>query len=296
MGKKALLADMLEPGVLRILAPNPSPMTGPGTNTYVIGHDEVVILDPGPANAGHLENVAAAAGDRVVRAILVSHAHLDHSEGARALSEAVGCPIFGFGPPTAGRLPVMDELAAQGLMAGGEGVDPDFTPDHLLCDGDMIALKGRAIEVLWTPGHFAGHLSFAWGDAVFTGDLVMEWSTSLISPPDGDVTRYMSSCARLLQRDDRIFYPGHGAAVTMPAARLQWLMAHRLEREEQILAALGSTPADVAVITERVYPDLRKELHPAAQRNVLAHLVDLHERTLVTAVPRLGLEARFHRR
>ena len=141
MGKKALLADMLEPGVLRILAPNPSPMTGPGTNTYVIGHDEVVILDPGPANAGHLENVAAAAGDRVVRAILVSHAHLDHSEGARALSEAVGCPIFGFGPPTAGRLPVMDELAAQGLMAGGEGVDPDFTPDHLLCDGDMIALE-----------------------------------------------------------------------------------------------------------------------------------------------------------
>jgi glyoxylase-like metal-dependent hydrolase (beta-lactamase superfamily II) len=287
----------LGPAVRRLIAANPGPMTHWGTNTHILGTGAVTVLDPGPADPAHLRAILAglAPGERVAR-ILVSHAHLDHSPLARPLAEATGAPVFAFGDATAGRSQVMQELAARGLSGGGEGVDSGFAPDERLADGEQLDLGGGGrLEALRTPGHMAGHLSFALGDAVFTGDHVMGWASTLISPPDGDLTAFLASCARLRARADRVFYPAHGAPVRDPAARLDWLVAHRGEREAQILAALGNRPATIPALTAAIYTDTPPALLPAARRNVFAHLVDLSVRDMVRPTPALSPEARFER-
>ena len=287
------MVEELDPDIARIVAPNPSPMTHRGTNTYLVGRDDLAVIDPGPDDDAHLAAIARAVEGRPVTAILVTHAHLDHSAGVRRLSAALKAPVCGFGRPEAGRSAVMTRLAAEGLTGGGEGVDAGFRPDRLLRDGDLLAVGRKQLQVLWTPGHFAGHLCFAWEDVLFTGDHVMGWASSLISPPDGDLTRFMHSCERLSARDDRIFYPGHGDPVPDPPARLAWLVEHRRAREAQILATLGTAPAGIAELTRRVYADVPAELRAAAERNTFAQLVDLHLRGTVVAAPRLGFAARF---
>jgi glyoxylase-like metal-dependent hydrolase (beta-lactamase superfamily II) len=286
---------MLETGLRCVTAPNPSPMTAQGTNTYLLGEGEVAVIDPGPAIPSHLDAImgALAPGERI-GAILVTHSHRDHSPLAQSLAQKTGAPIMAAGPSNWGRSATMAALATAGAVGGGEGVDPDFDPDQRIGDGEVIAGPWGEIAVLHTPGHMANHLSFAWQGALFTGDLVMGWSTSLVSPPDGDMGAFMRSCARLLGRDDRVYFPGHGAAVDAPQARVQTLIAHRLHREAQIIAALGTRPgATASALAHTIYTDLAPALLPAAARNVLAHLIDLSERNLAAPVGALTADAPF---
>jgi hydroxyacylglutathione hydrolase len=283
----------LEPGLRLVLAPNPSPMTHWGTNTYLVGTGTVAVVDPGPDDPAHRGALLRAIGGAPVAAILVTHAHRDHSPLARILARDTGAPVLAFGPPEAGRSPVIAALAAEGDLGGGEGVDTDFRPHATLTEGDRVDVGDLVLDVLHTPGHFAGHLAFAVGDAVLTGDHVMDWASTLVSPPDGDVASFMDTSARLRARGDRIFYPSHGAPVRDPAGRLDWLMTHRRAREVAILDALAEGPAPLPEITSRAYRDVPSAMLPAAARNVLAHLIDLTARGMVTAEPALSTTARF---
>jgi hydroxyacylglutathione hydrolase len=267
-------------------------MTGPGTWTHVVGRGEVAVIDPGPAIPAHLDAILAALapGERVA-AILVTHAHLDHSALAPELAAATGAPVLAFGGATAGRSPVMQRLVAEGLTGGGEGIDTAFRPDRCLADGESVEGPDWRLTALHTPGHMGGHLCLEWEDVLFTGDHVMGWAPSLVSPPDGDMGAYMASLARLAARPWRRFLPAHGAAVEDPAARLEALISHRRGREAALLAALRQGAADLATLTARVYTDIAPALRPAAERNALAHLVDLAERNLALARPFPGPQA-----
>lgn len=276
-----------------LLAPNPSPMTYLGTNTYLLGRETLAIIDPGPNDATHLAALKVAIAGRPVSHILLTHSHLDHSPLAGPLSRLTGAPTYAFGDSHAGRSAVMARLAKAGLAGGGEGIDHAFSPDHCLRDGDTVEGSWGLVTALHTPGHIGNHLCFVWGRAVFTGDHVMDWSSSLVSPPDGDVTDFMASCDRLKNIAADIYYPGHGAPVFNPAARLKWLITHRKTREAQILTVLHEHPATARDVTRRVYRDVSSALLNAAERNVFAHLVDLHERGKVTAEPHLSVTARF---
>lgn len=273
------MIETLEPGLRRIVAPNPSPMTERGTNTYLLGRTDLAVIDPGPALPDHLQAIlGAVAPDQRISHILVTHAHLDHSPLAAPLAEATGAPVYAFGPAVAGRSAVMAALARDTGLSGGEGIDAAFAPDVTLAEGEVLRGAGWEVEVLWTPGHLSNHISFAWDGAVFTGDHVMGWASSLVSPPDGDLTQFMASCRRLAARTDRIYYPGHGAPVAEPAQRIAWLIEHRRAREAQVLDVLGRGPATPAEITRQIYTETPPALLKAAERNVLAHLIDLTSR------------------
>ncbi len=286
--------ETLEPGIRRIVAPNPSPMTLRGTNSYVLGTGAVAVVDPGPADPGHLAAILAglAPGERVSH-ILVTHAHLDHSPGARLLAEATGAPVLAFGPPQAGRSAVMADLAARGIAGGGEGVDRAFAPDAVIGDGEALAHGDWAVTALHTPGHFCNHLCFAVGDAVLSGDHVMGWASTLISPPDGDLGDYFRSLDRLDALAARVLYPGHGDPVTAPAPRIAELAAHRRDRSAQIRAALAQAPATVPELTARIYTDTPPALMGAAARNVFAHLIEMTTQNEVSPEDVLHPEARF---
>lgn len=289
------IAVEISPGIRRVLAPNPSPMTSWGTNTYLVGTDTLAVIDPGPDVPAHHEALRAAIGGATVEAVLVSHAHRDHSALSRRLASATDAPVLAYGPPEAGRSAVMNRLAANGRAGGGEGVDAGFLPDRRLSSGETFRIGGVSIEAIHTPGHFPGHLSFAAGDTLFSGDHVMGWSTTLISPPEGDVAAFMASCAALSLRSERVFLPGHGAPVRDPRARLDALVAHRQAREAQILDALGHEASTADALAALIYTDLAPALLPAAARNVLAHLVDLTERKAVSPVGEIGWNAPFRR-
>lgn len=288
------VAETLAPGLRRVLAPNPSPMTFRGTNTYLLGTRGLAVIDPGPDDPAHLQALLAAVepGQRITH-ILVTHAHLDHSPLAGALKQETGAPVLAFGPADAGRRPVMQALAREGALGGGEGVDSAFQTDEDLADGAIISGDGWRIEALHTPGHMGNHLSFAWERALFSGDLVMGWASSLVSPPDGDLTAFMASLERLSRRDWDVFHPGHGASVTDPATRLAELLAHRRAREAAILAALSDEPATARRLAERIYTDTPPALLPAAARNVLAHLIDLAGKNRVAPDGVLSVDATF---
>ncbi len=285
------------PGVQRMIAPNPSPMTERGTNTYLVGHDRLTIIDPGPDfgpnDERHLTALLDAVRGRKVDRIVVTHSHLDHSGMAPALSRAMDAPVLAFGDSVAGRSAVMTVLAASGLIGGGEGVDLRFQPDQTVLDGAVIATDGGPLTVIHTPGHFGNHICLHRGDAVFSGDHVMGWATSLVSPPDGDLTDFMRSLDRLSAVKADLLLPGHGAVVVDPATRIAALIAHRQKREAQIIAALRAGPATIPALTATVYSDTAPALHPAAARNVFAHLIDLTGRNIVHATPTLAFSARF---
>lgn len=284
------IPETLEPGLRRILAPNPSPMTFRGTNTYLLGTGDLAVIDPGPMSKTHLAAILAACGPgQQVSHIIVTHSHLDHSPLARPLARATGAPVLAFGDASAGRSAVMSDLVQSGMTGGGEGIDHGFAPDQVIGDGVRITGSDWDIEVIHTPGHLGNHICLGWGDACLTADHVMGWASSLVSPPDGDLTDFMASCARLAATPWRVFYPGHGAPVHAPNARLDWLIAHRLSREAAILDALKSRPATAAGIARAVYHDTPAALLPAATRNVMAHLIDLTGKSRVR--PRGALTA-----
>lgn len=284
---------IIAPDLVCVLAPNPSPMTYWGTNTYLVGDTTLAIIDPGPNSPAHLEALLRAIGGRPVEHILLTHSHLDHSPLSRALAQAVDAPVLAFGDSTAGRSSVMTALAQQGLAGGGEGIDHDFAPDICVADGAVVKGQWGQMQALHTPGHIGNHLCFIWQDAVFTGDHVMGWASSLVSPPDGDLTDFMRSCTRLKTVAATRYYPGHGAAITDPIARLDWLIAHRQSREGQLLDALGAGPSTVPALTKAVYVDVAPALLPAAERNVFAHLVDLTGRGVIVAMPQPSPSAEF---
>ncbi len=291
-GQVVWLSDQIR----RVVAPNPSPMTYRGTNTYLVGTREVAVIDPGPMMDAHLQAILAALepGESISH-IIVTHSHLDHSPLAVPLSRQTGAPILGYGGPQAGRSAVMTQLAHQGLSGGGEGIDTAFDPDITVADGHIIDGDAWSLEVIHTPGHLGNHIALALGDVCFTADHVMGWASSLVSPPDGDLTDFMASCRRLRGRDWSVFHAGHGAPITDPSARLDWLIEHRLGREAQILAALEDGPADVTQLTRQIYVDTPEALLKAAERNVFAHLVDLVGRSLVTSDSTLSVTAAFRR-
>jgi glyoxylase-like metal-dependent hydrolase (beta-lactamase superfamily II) len=284
----------LEPGLRRIVAPNPSAMTYRGTNTYLLGTCGIAVIDPGPANPAHMQAILSAlTPDQHISHIVVTHTHLDHSPLARPLAQATDAPVIAFGGPAAGRSAIMQALVQTGLMGGGEGIDDAFSPDETVMDGAEIAGDGWALEVLHTPGHIGNHLSLGWGSACFTADHVMGWASSLVSPPDGDLTDFMASCGKLAARDWRVFYPGHGAPVADPAGRLDWLIKHRQAREAAIVSTLESGPADAVTLAATIYADIPPALLPAATRNVLAHLVDLQQKSRVEPIDTLNTDAQF---
>lgn len=283
----------LAPDLRLLLAPNPSPMTYLGTNTYILGRDRLAIIDPGPQSPAHLQAIMDAIGTATVSHIIVTHSHLDHAPLAKPLAALTGAPVLAFGDAAAGQSEVMHDLMARGVTGGGEGMDHRFIPDQTLANGAKIVGNDWVLEVIHTPGHTGNHICLQWGDAIFTGDHVMGWASSLVSPPDGDLTDFMTSCAKLTNRSARIYYPGHGAPITEPAARLSWLIEHRRRREAQILAVLGDGPCDIASLTAKIYHDVTPNLQKAAARNVFAHLIDLHKRQRVKADPALSEHANF---
>ena len=268
-----------------VLAPNPSPMTERGTNTWLLGRGAVTVIDPGPADRTHLAAIMGALRGERVAQIVVSHAHKDHSPLARPLAEATGAPVLAFGDALAGRSERMRGLADLG---GGEGVDAGFAPDATLPDGTILDAGGRPLRALHTPGHFGNHLCLDWGADLFSGDHVMGWAPSLVSPPDGDLTDFMASLDRLESLGPRRYLPGHGAPVAEGLARTRALRAHRLGRESAILGAVRDGEATIEAVTARVYADLPAAMWPMAARNVLAHVIDLRGRGLVAGGPGEG--------
>lgn len=281
-------------GITRIQAANPSPMTGTGTNSYLIeGPTGVVIIDPGPDLTVHLQAILTVAGDRRLAAILITHAHLDHTALVPRLAKQTGAPVLASGRADEGRSARMQHLAEAGFTLGGEGLDVAFTPDVRISHAERLQLAGLDLSVVATPGHLSGHLCFGLQDLLFTGDHVMGWSTSLVSPPDGDMGAYMTSLAALQHQSWQKFLPGHGPIISNPDARLSTLIAHRQGREAAILAALALFPTTARQLSQSIYTETPAALMPAAERNILAHLIDLQERNRVTSPDPLGLCARF---
>jgi hydroxyacylglutathione hydrolase len=244
------------------------------------------VIDPGPDDPRHRAALLAALEGERVAAVLVTHAHRDHSAGARAFAEAARAELLAHGDPVGVRSPGMARW--QGL-GGGEGADPGFRPDRRIGEGATVRGPGWTLTAVATPGHTADHLSFAWGEAnaLFSGDHVMGWATTLISPPDGDLGAFRRSLARLQARPETVYYPGHGAPVRDPQAVVAYVLAHRAAREAEILAALAEGPASIEALVARIYAGVDPALHGAAGRNVLAHLIDLAERGLVV-IEQLG--------
>jgi len=265
------LAEEVAPGVRRILAANPSPFTFEGTETYLVGTDEVAVIDPGPDLPDHIEAILAAAGQGRVAAILCTHNHRDHSPASRTLAARTGAPIVGCAP-----LAIPDD----GPRADA-AFDFDYAPDRVLEDGETLEGEGWALTAVATPGHTSNHLCFAYRDLLFTGDHVMGWSTTVIAPPDGDMATYMASLDKLRKRDDRIYLPAHGPAVDKPKSHVRALVTHRKMREKQILKRIGEGVAEIPAMVATMYREIDPRLHPAAGRSVLAHLIDLEQRGLV---------------
>ena len=263
--------EQLDPLVRRVLAPNPSAFTFTGTQTHIVGRGDVAVIDPGPDIPSHIDALLkATAGERIV-AIVCTHTHRDHSPGTRPLQAATGAPIIGCAP-----------LA----LVGGdddESFDPDYVADRVLADGEALEGPGWTLEAVATPGHTSNHVCFALPEsrALFSGDHVMGWSTSIVSPPDGDMGAYVASLEKLLGRDEAIYYPAHGPAVDEPRKLVRGLILHRMQREAGILAELKAGKADIPSIVASLYRAVDPRLHPAAARSVLAHLIDLEARGLV---------------
>lgn len=269
-------AEQVEPLVRRVLAPNASPFTYTGTQTYIVGAGQgCAIIDPGPDDPAHLDAIEVAVGGEPVIAIMCTHTHKDHSPASRPLAGRTGAPIVGCAPlafDTAG--PRADE-----------GFDPDYAADRVLADGEAMTGPGWTLRAIATPGHVSNHLCFALEEtrALFTGDHVMSWSTSVVVPPDGSMGDYLRSLEILQGREeDRIYYPAHGPAVDKPRQLVRGMIGHRKQRENQIRRLLGEGPSTVEALVSHMYKGLDSRLVKAAGLSVLAHLIDLEGRGLIS--------------
>jgi glyoxylase-like metal-dependent hydrolase (beta-lactamase superfamily II) len=257
--------ERMTPLIRRIVARNPGPFTFRGTGTYIVGSGKVAVIDPGPDLADHVDALLAALMGETITHIVVTHTHRDHSPAAAALKKATGAPTYGFGPHGAG---------GEAVEAGG---DMDFVPDIVTTDGDVLEGPSWRLEAIHTPGHTSNHLCFALPQekALFSGDHVMGWSTTVIAPPDGDMAAYMRSLDKLRGRDDALYWPTHGAPIKAPQPHLRALVAHRRMRRDAIHAALKAGSATPEELVAKVYEQLDPRLVRAASRSVLAHLIEL---------------------
>ncbi|MEO0957932.1 MAG: MBL fold metallo-hydrolase [Pseudomonadota bacterium] len=300
-------AEPLGEGVLRVTAPNPSPMTYRGTCCYLVGDEaEAVLIDPGPALPAHRAALMAAVGSRRLIAVLVTHSHVDHSPGAPAIAAETGAPVLAFGRHGAGMSAQMRSLSegpGGAALAGGEGADAAFAPDRCLADGDAVAVGTRRLIALHTPGHLSNHLSFRieGSGTVFTGDAVMGWSTTLVSPPEGDMGAQVATLHRMAGLVAEMaggglaprFLPGHGEAVADPAALLAQQIAHRGARREALVEALADGPATASDLAARLYTETPSTLLSAAARNVLATLLQLEAEGAAEPCGQLTAEVAF---
>ncbi|UAB77949.1 MBL fold metallo-hydrolase [Erythrobacter sp. SCSIO 43205] len=269
------LADQVEPLVMRVLAPNPSPYTFTGTQTYVVGEangPDCAVIDPGPDEGPHIEAIMQAVGPRKITAIMCTHTHRDHSPAAKPLAEQTGAPIVGCAPLV---------LQVAGPRSD-EAFDPTYEPDRVLEDGEQMRGTGWTLTAVATPGHTSNHLCFALEEsgALFTGDHVMGWSTSVVIPPDGDMGDYMASLEKLMAREDTVYHSAHGAAITKPKQLVRGMIGHRRQRENQILRLMGERARPVAEFIPDMYKGLDERLIGAAEMSVKAHLLDLEKRGL----------------
>ncbi|MGZ2430448.1 MBL fold metallo-hydrolase [Rhizobium redzepovicii] len=267
-------------GVERVTVNNPGPFTFFGTNSYIVGSSSVAVIDPGPEDEAHFQALMAALGGRAVTHIVVSHTHRDHSPLARRLQAATGAVTVGQGPHRPAR-PLRDGE----INPFAESSDLSFVPDITIGDGETLSGDGWALTAVLTPGHTANHAAFALAgrDILFSGDHVMAWSTSIVAPPDGSMADYMESLERLIERDDRLLLPGHGGPVTQPSSFLRALKAHRLRREQAVLARVQAGDTRIAEMVKVIYRDTDPKLHAAAALSVLAHIEDLMERGEIAA-------------
>jgi glyoxylase-like metal-dependent hydrolase (beta-lactamase superfamily II) len=305
--------DELSPLIRRVVAENPNPFTFTGTGVYLVGRGEVAVIDPGPTLATHLDAIEAALepGERITR-ILVTHTHTDHTAGVPLLVERTGAPTYGFGPH--GEVPEVDPLdqvsfdehftaeekaefdkvwAETPDELKREGPDQDFDPDVTVADGELIEGDGWTLDVVHTPGHTSNHVCFGLREekVLFTGDHVMGWATSVISPPDGDLFDYLNSLRKLLDRDDARYWPTHGPAIDNPQQYVQSFLDHRLGRERQIVAAIEGGPATIKSIVPGIYAEVDKRLWRAAANSVYSHLLALERQGQATADPAPSLTA-----
>lgn len=288
-GGRGPVVEQVSPGIRRIVAPNPGPFTHTGTCAYLVGADDVAIIDPGPADADHIAAILSAVADERLRYIMVTHTHRDHSPAARVLKEATGAQIAGCAPYVA---PGDIGVTGPGLDASH---DRDYAPDIVLTDKTRLTLGDVTLETFATPGHTVNHLCFALLEerALFTGDHVMRWSTTVIAPPDGCMRDYMTSLERQRLRDDEVLWPAHGDPIRRPQRYLRALYNHRRAREASILQRLAEGDHSIPQIVERIYVGVDPRLHGAASMTVFAHLEDLVERRLVASEGSPTLMARY---
>ena len=269
--------EQLEPLVARLLAPNPSPFTHTGTQVHLVGTTDLAVIDPGPDDPAHIAAIVRAIAGRPVGAIVITHTHRDHSPGSRPLAAAIGAPIVGCAPLA---------LDDAGIRADA-AFDRGYAPDRVLAEGDSVCGEGWTLTALATPGHTSNHLAYVLPEAqdgagaLFSGDHVMGWSTSIVSPPDGNMTAYMASLEKLLPRTERRYYPAHGDPIENPQRLVRGMLGHRKQREGQILRSLRDAPAAIGEMVARMYVGIDPRLFPAAERSVLAHLIDLRDRDRV---------------
>lgn len=269
------VVDEVAPGVRRVLAPNPGPFTFTGTCTYIVGRGEVAIIDPGPDDASHVAAVLAAVRGESVTHLFLTHTHRDHSGALAALKAATGAPTYGEGPHRSAR-----PLHAQEIPALESAGDRAFLPDVALADGTRVQGTDWVLTALATPGHTANHMAFVLeqAGAIFVGDHVMGWSTTVVAPPDGSMNDYMHSLRRLGERPETLYLPGHGGVITRGPAFVERFLRHRQARETAILRALERGPRAISEIVRAIYFGLDPRLAGAAGLSTLAHLEDLVER------------------
>ena len=279
--------EQVAPGIRRIVARNPSAFTAYGTGTYVIGQGKVAIVDPGPMIQEHVDALLGALQGEEVTHILVTHTHIDHSPAAAPIKAALGVKTYGFGPHGSGRYAPGEQVE--------EGGDPDFIPDVTLGHGDIVEGAGWSVECVHTPGHTSNHLCFQYREekALFSGDHVMGWSTTIVSPPDGDMADYLASLRLLLDRDDKIYWPTHGPSIAKPQPFVRAYIGHRKMRERQILKHLNDGAATIAEMVPQMYRDIPHQLHRAAARSVFAHLIHMCETDRAVCEGEIGVDARY---
>ena len=279
--------DPLSPLVQRVIADNPGPFTYTGTGVYIIGNESVAVIDPGPDTPNHREALWKALEGRTVSHVLVTHHHMDHSPLAKPLAAAHGCKVYGYG------LQMREPEGGEVRLEAGD--DLSFMPDVEMRDGDVVKGKGWTLEALHTPGHTSNHLCFALleENILFSGDHIMGWSTSVVSPPDGHMGDYLKSLERVKARNFTRIWPTHGTSIDAPTEFVSEYIAHRYIREDQILAAIKEGLHSISDMVASIYKDVDKRLHPAAAHSVLAHLIHMEETGRVKSSGAGGLKSDY---
>ncbi|MAV88692.1 MAG: MBL fold metallo-hydrolase [Rhodospirillaceae bacterium] len=279
----------VSPLIRRIVANNPGPYTFKGTGTYVIGYGDVGVIDPGPDDQDHVNALLNSLQGEKITHQIITHTHLDHSPAARYVSEKTGAKTYAIGPHGLGK--IAKEITVE---AGG---DMSFTPDILVKDGDIIEGNGWSLECVHTPGHTSNHLclSLIEENSLFTGDHVMGWSTTVVSPPDGDMSDYILSLKKLLIREDKIYYPTHGGAIFEPQKYVRAIIVHRKLRENQILDCISKEINNIPDMVSAMYEGLDQRLIKAAQHSILSHIIDLVKRDIICTRGEVGIDAEYEK-